>query len=42
MVKFRIKVHPQQRLAYIPKEIFEALGPKLEVVPNLKGGLCLP
>lgn len=26
MVEFRIKVHPKQRQAYIPKEIVEALG----------------
>ncbi|MBS7621137.1 hypothetical protein KEJ32_03360 [Candidatus Bathyarchaeota archaeon] len=38
----KLKCTPQQRLAYIPKEIFEALGPKLEVVPNLKGVFVYP
>lgn len=42
MVKFEIKVHPKQRLAYIPKEIFESLGTRLEVVPDLKGFFAYP
>ena len=42
MVKFQIKVHPKQRLAYIPKEIVEALGTKLEAIPNLQGIFLYP
>ena len=42
MVKFQIKVHPKQRLAYIPKEIFEALGTRLEAIPNLQGVFLYP
>lgn len=42
MVKFEIKVHPKQRLAYIPKEIFEALGTRLEAIPNLQGVFLYP
>ena len=37
MVEFKIKVHPKQRLAYIPKEIVESLGTKLKAIPNLSG-----
>ena len=42
MVKFQIKVHPKQRLAYIPKVIVDALGVKLEAVPNLQGVFLYP
>ena len=34
MVEFNIKVHPQQRLAYIPKEIVRALGFRLKAKPD--------
>jgi hypothetical protein len=42
MVEFKIKVHPQQRLAYIPKEIVDALGIRLRAVPNLSGIFVYP
>jgi hypothetical protein len=42
MVKFDIKVNPKQRVAYIPKEIVEALGTKLEAIPNLQGIFLYP
>ena len=42
MVKFEIKVNPKQRLAYIPKEIVDALGTRLEAVPNLQGIFLYP
>jgi len=42
MVEFKIKVHPEQRLAYIPKEIFETLGTKLTAVPNRAAVLLYP
>jgi len=34
MVEFRIKIHPEQRLAYIPKEIAETLGSKVTAIGN--------
>lgn len=37
MVEFEIKVHPKQRLAYIPKEIVNALGLQLKAIPNMRG-----
>jgi hypothetical protein len=35
-------VHPQQRLAYIPKEIVDALGIRLKAVPDLSGIFVYP
>ena len=34
MVEFKISIHPKQRLAYIPKEIVEALGHKVKAKPD--------
>ncbi|RLI19253.1 hypothetical protein DRO54_08850 [Candidatus Bathyarchaeota archaeon] len=34
MVEFKIRIHPGQRLAYIPKEIYEALGPSCKAVAD--------
>lgn len=34
MVEFDIKIHPKQRLAYIPKEIFAVLSSHAKAVPN--------
>ena len=34
MVEFKIKVHPEQRLAYIPKEIYEVFGSNWKAVAN--------
>lgn len=34
MVEFNIKIHPEQRLAYIPKEIFEVLSSHAKAIPN--------
>jgi len=42
MVEFKIKVHPRQRLAYIPKEIVESLGTRLKAIPNLRGVFLCP
>ncbi|MEM1540411.1 MAG: hypothetical protein QXJ07_03400 [Candidatus Bathyarchaeia archaeon] len=42
MVKFEIKISPKERMAYIPKEIVEALGYRLVAVPNLKGVYLYP
>jgi hypothetical protein len=42
MVEFKIRVHPRQRLAYIPKEIVDALGIRLRAVPNLSGIFVYP
>lgn len=34
MVEFNIKIHPEQRLAYIPKEIFAVLSSHVKAIPN--------
>lgn len=42
MVEFRIKIHPKQRLAYIPQELFELLGSEVYAIPNRKGVFLFP
>ena len=42
MVEFNIKVHKQQRLAYIPKEITEGLGFEFKAVANRVALLLWP
>lgn len=34
MVEFKIKINQEQRLAYIPKEIYEVLGSDPKAVAN--------
>jgi len=34
MVEFNVKVHPEQRLMYVPKEIYEIFGPNLKMVAD--------
>jgi len=34
MVKFNLKIHPKQRLCYVPKELYEVIGTNPEVVPD--------
>ena len=34
MVEFRIKINPEQRLACIPKELYEVLGHETKAVAN--------
>lgn len=34
MVEFKIRINPEQRLAYIPKEIYEVLGSELRAVAD--------
>lgn len=42
MVEFKIKVHPKQNQAYIPKEIVEALGTRLKARPNRYAMVVFP
>jgi len=42
MVEFKIRVNPEQRLAYIPKEIYEAIGSNLKAIPNRAAVLLFP
>lgn len=42
MVEFKIKINPTQRLAYIPKEIYEILGSRLKATPNRTAVLLYP
>jgi hypothetical protein len=39
MVEFDVKVHPQQHLAYIPRQVVKALGTKLKMLPNSKAAV---
>jgi hypothetical protein len=34
MVEFKVKVHPEQRLMYVPKEIYQTFGTNLRMVAN--------
>lgn len=42
MVEFDIKIHPKQRLAYIPRQLAKALGTEVVAVPNLSGAYMYP
>lgn len=42
MVEFRIKVNPIQRVAYMPRELYETLGSKLRAVANRKAVALYP
>lgn len=42
MVEFEIKIHPEQRLAYIPKELANVLGNRVKAVPNVTSVLFYP
>ncbi len=42
MVEFKIKIHPEQRLAYIPRQLVETLGFRLKAVPNSVAVLLFP
>jgi len=42
MVEFKIRIHPEQHLAYIPKEIAETLGRQVKAVPNRTAVLLYP
>jgi hypothetical protein len=39
---FRIKVHPKQRQAYIPKEVVEDLGHVLRLLPDKNAAVVYP
>lgn len=34
MVEFKIKIHPKQRLAYVPQAIYEVLTSSIRAIPN--------
>jgi hypothetical protein len=42
MVEFKIRIHPEQRLAYIPRQLVETLGFRLKAVPNSVAVLFFP
>ena len=42
MVEFKIKVHPEQHLAYIPKELFKMLGPHLTAIADQAAVVFFP
>ncbi|MEM0488748.1 MAG: hypothetical protein QW707_06050 [Candidatus Bathyarchaeia archaeon] len=42
MVEFQIKINPKQRLAYIPKEVFEAFGPRLKMKTDRYAAIIFP
>ncbi len=39
MVEFSIKIHEKQGTAYFPKEIREAFGLNLKLLPNAEAGV---
>jgi hypothetical protein len=42
MVEFRVRIHPRQKLAYIPRELAEILGQRVKAVPNRGAVLFYP
>jgi len=42
MVEFKIRIHPEQRLAYIPRQLVETLGFRLKAMPNSVAVLLFP
>ena len=42
MVEFKIKVHPEQRIAYFPRQLVDCLGFELTAVPNSAACLLFP
>jgi len=42
MVEFDIKIHPQQRIAYIPKELYAVLSSHSKAVANRTAVLLFP
>ena len=42
MVEFLIKINEKQRLAYIPKEIVNAMGTTLKIKPNQFAMIAYP
>lgn len=42
MVEFEIKIHPKQRLAYIPKELYAILSSHSKAVANRTAVLLFP
>lgn len=42
MVEFKLRIHPKQGTAYIPKEIRETLGTEVKATPNRAAVLLYP
>jgi len=42
MVEFKIKVHPEQHLAYIPQELYAMLGSRLKAVGDQAAVVFFP
>jgi len=42
MVEFKIKIHPEQRIAYIPRQLVEIMGFRLKAVPDSIAVLLFP
>lgn len=42
MVEFKIKIHPEQRVAYIPKEIYQVLGTDPKAIANRTAVVFFP
>jgi len=42
MVEFKIKVHPEQHLAYIPKELFVMLGSNVKAIGDQAAVVFFP
>jgi len=42
MVEFKIRINPEQRLAYIPKEIYQILSSEVKAVGNRTAVIFYP
>ena len=42
MVEFNLKVHPEQRLAYIPRQIVKELGTNLKILCGARAFVAHP
>jgi len=42
MVEFELKVHPTQRVTWLPKQLIEAWGFRLKLLPNNSAAILYP
>jgi hypothetical protein len=42
MVEFDLKVHPEQRVTWLPRQLVKAWGFELKLLPNNSAGILYP
>lgn len=42
MVEFELKVHPKQKVTWLPRQIVKAWGFELKLLPNNNAGILYP